>query len=89
MTVFDFSGPSPVRSAAPTAPQYDPISSVLPDLELSGVRASSSVYTYFLTSSTRRFCARPVSAVFGATGFVSPNPLVVSRAAGMPNVCTR
>lgn len=35
--------------------------------------------SYFLTSSTRRFCWRPSGVVLGAAGTVSPNPMVVSR----------
>ncbi len=44
---------------------------------------------YFLTSSTRRFCARPASVLLSSTGFVSPSPAVVSRVASAPSVCTR
>jgi hypothetical protein len=31
---------------------------------------------YPFVNSTRRFCARPLSVSFGATGFVAPKPTV-------------
>ncbi len=38
----------------------------------------------FLTRTTRRFCARPASVALSATGWLSPRPAVVRRAASMP-----
>jgi hypothetical protein len=37
-----------------------------------------------LTSSTRRFFARPASSLFGATGRSWPNPRETSRSAAIP-----
>src|SRR5439155_22464434 len=54
-----------------------------------GARACGGRDLYFLISSTRRFLARPSSVWLLATGFVSPNPAVVSRASSIPNVCMR
>jgi len=49
---------------------------------------SSQPQPYCLTSSTRRFFARPPSPSFEATGANGPTPLPVSRAAATPCLVT-
>ena len=47
-------------------------------------RTATSADRYCLTSSTRRFFARPGSLSFGATGASGPAPAALSRAGWMP-----
>ena len=57
------------KPGRPTSPDARPVNSSPP--------------SYRFTISTRRFCARPASLSFVATGVAIPAPKAVSRAAGM------
>jgi hypothetical protein len=39
-------------------------------------------YSFKITISTRRFCLRPSSVEFVATGFVAPKPCILTRGVG-------
>ena len=47
-------------------------------------RISEPMISPETTSSTRRFCCRPVAVSFDATGWVLPNPLAVTEASEIP-----
>ena len=42
------------------------------------------LWTYFFTTSTRRFCERPNAVSLLLTGRLDPNPWVVNRFAATP-----